>query len=49
MNEVFKLRTTAYCNLGILHNFFLDPVHGAYNDTESVWYSGTKIRKKRPS
>ena len=22
MNEVFKLRTIAYCNLGILHNFF---------------------------
>ena len=22
MNEVFKLRIIAYCNLGILHNFF---------------------------
>ena len=49
MNEVFKLRAIAYYNLGIIRNFLLDPAHGVYSGTESVWYSSSKIREQAPS
>ena len=29
--------------------FFLDPVHGVYSGTESVWCLGSKIKEQRPS
>ena len=49
MNEVFKLRAIAFYNLGIIRNFLLYPVHGVYSGTESVWYSGSKVREQTPS
>ena len=49
MNEVFKLRNTPHYNLRHTSHFSTDPIHSAYNGTESAFYLGQKIWEQIPA
>ena len=49
MNEVFKLRNAPHYNLRHTSHFSTDPIHSAYNGTESASYLGPKIWKQIPA
>ena len=49
MSEVFKLRDTLCYNLRHTSQFSTDPIHSAYNGTESASYLGPKIWEQIPA
>ena len=49
MNEVFKLRNTPHYNLRHTQHSSTDPIHSAYNGTESASHLGPKIWEQIPA
>ena len=49
LNEVFKLRNTAHCNLRHTSHLSTDSIHSVHNRTESASYLGAKIWEQIPA
>ena len=49
MDGAFKLRITPHYNLRHTSHFYTDPIHSAYNGTESASYLGPKIWEQIPA
>ena len=43
MNEVFKQRNNPHCNQRHTLKFSINPIHSAYNGTDSALYVGSRI------
>ena len=49
MDGIFKLRGNAHYLLRYTSQFFADPIHSVFNDSESASYLRTKIWEQIPS
>ena len=48
MNRIFKSRNTPQYNLRHTSHFSADPIHSAYNGTETASYLGPQIWEQIP-